>query len=314
MNRFYEQRVLHVDDINGWLREDAERFVSAEEARYRDNVKRVAAYLCKTMPCRCLVLLSGPSSAGKTTTANNLKRELEACGRQASIVSLDDFYKGHGLAPRLPDGSFDYECIEALNLAQLQTCMRELLTDGVTRLPRFDFHTRMPEPETYELRIEENSVVIFEGIHALNPVLAEQLSGDNVFKIFINMMSRVYDDDDAKLLARRDLRLCRRMLRDYQFRNSSLENTLDMWSQVMRGEDLYMFPYVDTADAVFDTTHAYEPAVIAPRLLPLLRQVREDSRHAETVAHLINALSRFDELPCRAVPATSLLREFIGAE
>ncbi len=313
MNYFYDKRVLHVDDVNTAIKADSLAFIAREETRYRENVQRVANHLNETMPGRCLVMLAGPSSAGKTTTANNLRLALEAKGRQASIVSLDDFYRGRGLAPLLPDGSYDYESIEALDLPLLQQCMAELLQDGVTRLPRFDFHTHAPKKERFELRIEEHSVVIFEGIHALNPVLEEHLPLDNVYKIFINVMSRIYDDDDAKLLARRDLRLCRRMLRDYQFRSSSIENTLDMWRQVVRGEELYMFPYVDTANATFDTMHAYEPAMIGPRLLPLLREVPTDSPYAETIAHLIDALSRFDPLSVNELPSESLLREFIGS-
>lgn len=314
MNRFFEERVLHADEISARVQSDPTAFIAAEEQRYRDNVRRVAAHLADTMPGRCLVMLSGPSSAGKTTTANNLKRELAVLGRQASIISLDDFYRGYGKAPQLPDGSFDYESIEALDLPQLQNCMNELLGDGVTQLPRFDFNTHQPAPETYELRIADNSVVIFEGIHALNPVLEEHVPLDNVFKLFINVMSRVYDETDEKLLLRRDLRLCRRMLRDYQFRSSSIENTLDMWRQVVRGENLYMFPYVDTANAVFDTTHAYEPSMIGPRLLPLLKDVPADSRHAETVVHLIDALSRFAPLSEDLLPEDALLREFVGPD
>lgn len=313
MNRFFEQRTLHVAAINERLKTDPQRMIQEECARYLDNVRRVAEHMASEMTGRCLVFLSGPSSAGKTTTANNLKRELETLGRQASIISLDDFYRGRGQAPLLPDGSYDYESIEALDLPQLQACMKELLTDGVARLPRFNFNTHEPEPEKYELRIAENSVVIFEGIHALNPILEEHLSGDNVFKIFINVMSRIYDGEDT-LLTRRDLRLCRRMLRDYQFRNSSIENTLDMWRQVVRGENLYMFPYVDTADAVFDTTHSFETAMLAPRLLPLLREVPTDSPYAQTITHLIEALSRFATLSTDELPDDSLLWEFVGSK
>lgn len=312
MNRFYQQRMLHVDAINAQLTQDPHGLIRAEETAYRHNVQRVADHLNETMRGRGLVMLSGPSSAGKTTTANNLKSALEAAGRHASIVSLDDFYRGQGLAPQLPDGSFDYEAIEALDLPQLQTCMKELLTGGVTRLPRFNFHTHRPEPETHELRIDERSVVIFEGIHALNPILEQQVSGGQVFKIFINVMSRIYDDHDQTVLARRDLRLCRRMLRDYQFRNSTIENTLHMWRQVVRGEELYMFPYVETANATFDTTHAYEPAMIGPRLLPILRQVPSDSEHRAIIDHLIDALSRFEPLSVEWLPQDALLREFIG--
>lgn len=313
MNRFFEQRTLRVQEINARVTNDPQSLIEEECARYLGNVRRVTEHLVSRMRDRCLVLLSGPSSSGKTTTANNLKRELELCGREASIISLDDFYRGKGHAPILPDGSFDYESIEALDLPQLQNCMKELLTDGVTQLPRFDFNTREPTSEKYELRIRDNSVVIFEGIHALNPMLEDHLPGDNVFKIFINVMSRVYDGQDT-LLTRRDLRLCRRMLRDYQFRNSSIENTLDMWRQVVRGENLYMFPYVDMANVVFDTTHAFEPAMLAPCLLPLLQDVPTDSPYTETIGHLINAVSQFQPLSEKLLPKDALLREFVGAD
>lgn len=311
MNRFFEQRALHIEDINARVKNDPEAFIKEECDRYYDNIRQVSSHMAHQMTGRSLVLLSGPSSAGKTTTANNLKRELEANGKQVSIISLDDFYRGRGLAPQLPDGTFDYEAIEALDLPQLQNCMKELLTGGVTMLPRFNFNTHQPEPEKHELRIGDDAVVIFEGIHALNPKLEDHLPEDRVFKIFINVMSRVYDHDDT-LLTRRKLRLCRRMLRDYQFRSSSIENTLDMWPQVVRGENLYMFPYAGMANAVFDTTHAFAPAMLAPRLLPLLKEVPQDSRHAQTVCELMEALSQFEPLSTDGLPADSLLREFVG--
>lgn len=313
MNRFFEQRTLQLNEINARVLQDPTAFIAEECQRYHDNVNRVADHLHAQFSGRCLVMLSGPSSAGKTTTANNLKRGLEAYGRQVSIVSLDDFYRGWGLAPQLPDGTFDYESIEALDLPQLHTCMQNLLTDGVAQMPRFNFETHMPETETYELRVSEHSVVIFEGIHALNPLLQEHLPEDGVFKVFINVMSRVLDGDDV-LMTRRQLRLCRRMLRDYQFRNSSVENTLDMWRQVVRGERLYMMPFADTAQAVFDTTHAFAPTMLAPKLLPLLREVPKDSPFADQVEEMIAALSKLVPLSTDRLPHDALLREFVGHE
>ena len=313
MNRFFEQRTLQLRDINERVQRDPTAFIAEECRRYHDNVDRVVEHLRTQFSGRCLVMLSGPSSAGKTTTANNLKRGLEAHGRPVSIVSLDDFYRGFGQAPQLPDGTFDYESIEALDLEQLQTCMNDLLTDGVAQMPRFNFRTHAPEPDTYELRVPEHSVVIFEGIHALNPILQEHLPSDGLFKVFINVMSRVFDGDDT-LMTRRQLRLCRRTLRDYQFRNSSVENTLDMWRQVVRGERLYMMPFADTAQAVFDTTHAFAPAMLAPKLLPILRAVPMDSPFAEQVGEMAAALSKFTPLSTALLPQDALLREFIGHE
>ncbi len=311
MKHLTQYRTLTVETINSAITKKATDFIAKENHRYFNEVDDVAAELNEQIPGRCLVMLSGPSSAGKTTTAGKITEALQKRGRAAHIVSLDNFYRGAGQAPLLPDGSHDYESVEALNMPQLQQCMTELLSKGCTELPLFDFHTRQPAPQTETLCIQQNDVVIFEGIHALNPVLEEHLPRDNVFKIFINVMQPIYDGWD-KLLARRDLRLVRRLLRDYRFRNSSLENTLNMWKQVVRGENLYMFPYVDTADVIFDTTHAYEPAMLGPQLLPLLREISPDSPHAATVNHLIDALSRFETLSVADLPADSLLREFVG--
>ncbi len=311
MKAFMERRQLQLQEINRRVRTDAPRFMEEEDARYAGEVGRLARHLAAGLNGRRIVMLCGPTSSGKTTTALLLRDSLREMAVDAHTVSLDDFYRGRELAPVLEDGSFDYEALEALDLTRLQTCMQEIIENGSTSLPLFDFMAGRPAAETRPLRIGPESVVIFEGIHALNPVFEEHLSGDSLFKVFINTITPVYSGSD-KWLKRRDIRLIRRMLRDYQFRNSSLENTLQMWPQVVRGENLYMFPYVDTADAVIDTTHAYEPCVLGAALLPLLRQVPAGCPGRETVDRLADALPAFLPLPAESVPETSLLREFLG--
>lgn len=256
-------------------------------------------------------MLSGPSSSGKTTTALLLRDGLRELGVDAHTVSLDNFYRGRTLAPVLEDGSYDYEALEALNLDQLRCCMRELIQMGETQIPIFDFASGKPLDEKTLLRIALDSVVIFEGIHALNPIFEQHLPQENLYKIFVNTITPIYDGED-KLLARRDIRLVRRMLRDERFRSSPLENTLKMWQQVVRGENIYMFPYVDTVDAVIDTTHAYEPCVFAGELLPLLAAVPENDPYIETVRHLTASLSRFEAVDPVIVPRRTMLREFLG--
>lgn len=305
------QRRLQREEIVQQLRQDPQALIQEEDARYHAELLAVTERLCDGMTGRRLVLLSGPSASGKTTTALKLEQLLQQRGVEACTVSLDNFYRGYGQAPRLPDGSFDYETVEALDIPRLKTCMRELVSEGETRLPVFDFLTHAPKAESVPLRVTDNAVIIFEGIHALNPLLREQLPEEALFRLFINVMSPVYDGED-KWLARRDLRLVRRLIRDVRFRDSTLENTMDMWKQVMRGETLYLFPYADTADMQFDTMHAYEPAMLGAQLLPLLQAVPATSRHAETVQHLIRALSAFEPLSEKRLPADALLREFIG--
>lgn len=311
MKSFVERRQLQLEEINRRADADAPRFVEDEDARYAGEVGRLARHLAAGPRRRRIVMLCGPTSSGKTTTALLLRDSLREMAVDAHTVSLDDFYRGRELAPVLEDGSYDYEALEALDLTRLQTCMQEIIECGATSLPLFDFMAGRPATETRPLRIGPESVVIFEGIHALNPVFEEHLSGDSLFKIFINTITPVYSGSD-KWLKRRDIRLIRRMLRDVKFRNSSLENTLQMWPQVVRGENLYMFPYVDTADAVIDTTHAYEPCVLGAALLPLLRQVPPDCPGWDIVTHLIGALTAFRSLPAGMVPEDSLLREFLG--
>ncbi len=311
MNRVFTPRRLDAQDILKQLQYEPQAAVDAEGARYESEVRAVAEQLRETMPDRCLVLLSGPSASGKTTTALKLERYLQTGGREAYTVSLDNFYQGYGKAPRLPDGSFDYESVNALNLPLLRTCMEELLSDGCTQLPEFDFMNHQPKPHRRELRVPNGSVVIFEGIHALHPLLREQLPEEQIFTMFINVMSPI-EYQGKTLFTQRDLRLIRRLLRDLRFRNSSPENTMDMWRQVVRGEELYLFPYADTATVAFDTTHAYEPAVFASQLLPFLRALPENSRHQPIIQHLITGLSVFEPFPVTKLPAEALLREFVG--
>lgn len=308
---FRQRRGLQLEDINRRARCDAPTFVEEENQRYIDEVGRLSRFLAVHLSKRRIVMLCGPSSSGKTTTALLLRDALREMGVDAHTVSIDDFYRGRKLAPVLEDGSYDYEALEALDLEKLQGCMRDLIYRGRTRLPIFDFVTGRPAEETRELVMGGDSVVIFEGIHALNPIFEEHLSTDSLYKIFINTVTPVYDGDD-KLLARRSIRLVRRMLRDERFRGSPVADTLRMWPQVVRGENLYMFPYVDTADTILDTTHAYEPCVLGTQLLPLLEQAGPDCPDQETVRKLQKALSRFVPIEPSLVPEDSMLREFLG--
>ena len=315
MKKTLPKRNLKREEIDRLARENPEGLIAGEHQRYFSDVEALARSLLTEPGPRGLVMLSGPSSSGKTTTARFLSARLREQGMDTHVVSLDDFYRGRQRAPVLEDGSYDYEALEALDLDQLQTCLRELIDRGRTRIPRFDFVTGRPSPERVELALEADSLVIFEGIHAINPLFEEHLPQERMAKIYVNTLTPIYDGGH-KLLARRSIRLVRRILRDERFRDCSAANTLLMWPQVVRGESRYIFPYVDTVDYVIDTTHACEPCLFSGEIVPALTMAEatlpEGSAAREAAAALKEAMEAFVSLPVSLLPQRSLLREFIG--
>ena len=310
MNSF-ETRQLSVAAVSAAVKNDPAACVATEEARYREAVEAVASAIHDAKDGRRFVLLSGPSSSGKTTTAGLLKAALAAKGTVTHVISLDDFYLGEGKAPLLPDGRPDYESIDALNLPLLQACLTDLVQKGETALPQFDFSARCPKAERVPLCLEPDAAVILEGIHAFNPCLGAYLPPAMTTRLFINTLSR-FSDANGVWLSRRVLRLVRRILRDDRFRASPFSHTMGMWPQVARGETLYLFPYADTADLVIDTTFAFEPCLFRGFLLPLLAAVPSIDPHADTARRLAALLDVFPPLDAALLPQESMLREFIG--
>lgn len=301
-----------VGDVNRRIRDNAAAFIAEEEARYDNDVAAAATLIAsRTHGCQ-FVWQCGPSSVGKTTTANKLCAALATHGIEAAIVSLDDFYRGVGLAPLLPDGTYDYESPLALDLDRLQACVTELTTTGVTQLPIYDFPAGHPSSDTRELRVHGDTVVIFEGIHAFSPLLtatAEQ-NGAKPLRVFVNTRSRFTSGDDI-LLCRRDIRLSRRLLRDERTRASSYENTMNMWAGVLRGDEQYIFPYSDTADVVIDTTMAYEPCVLKPLILSRLHTL-DGTAYEQTARHFRESFEQFEAISTELLPQNGVLREFVG--
>jgi len=311
MNENFLTRKLPRDKINERVKSDPAGFVAEQHTRFMAAVEAVAKKWAVNQG-RCLIMLSGPSSSGKTTTAGFLCDFLRTFGTEAHRVSLDNFYRGQDRAPVLPNGHYDYESPEALNLEELGQCMTELIAHGRTMLPTYNFEAGGPDPIKTELAVSDNAFVIFEGIHALNPRFTSLLSGGNLKRLFINTISPIVDEHDKKLLARRDIRLIRRMLRDERFRGASPAITLNMWPQVMRGENLYLFPNTDGVDDVIDTTHAFEPGMFAGLLLPELAKIDKSHPSYNKVVELMSALEGFEQIAEDLLPPGSLLHEFIG--
>ena len=288
-------------------------FIDREESRY-DNQILDAAKLIASLTNGCqIVWMCGPSSVGKTTTAKRLCDALQARHVQAFVVTLDDFYRGRGEAPLLPDGSYDYESPKALDLPLLERCVRELMTVGETYLPRFDFTAGKRRDEKTFLRVSGNTVVIFEGIQAFSPLLTEgwdTAALGKPLRVFINALTRFTDGDEV-LLCRRDIRLSRRLLRDERTRGSDFAATMAMWDKVLAGEDTHIFPYNGQTDIRIDTSLRYEPCVIAGLLGDRLCELA-NTPYADKAAKLKATYDRFPAIPLEAVPADSVLREFLG--
>lgn len=290
--------------------ENAESLIRKAEDTYIKIVETICEKVNSDVEKK-IVMLAGPSGSGKTTTANKIKEKLENMGHKAYTVSLDDFYKNKGEGPMNPDGTYDFESVEALDVELIHKCFKELIEQSESELPVFDFMTGRRSEKTNRIRLEKDDVIVVEGLHALNPKISDALPRENLFEIYISVASRFYDGDEI-LLNKRNLRFIRRMVRDFQFRNSPVENTYSLWPQVMAGEDKYLFPYKDNADMIFNTTHAYEPCVFKNIATELLRGVDKESKNYENAHMLISALSKFPAIDESLVPEDSLLREFLG--
>lgn len=290
---------------------DPATFVKECEERYAKIIDSIVEKII-TEDGREIVMLAGPSSAGKTTTARKLKEGLLKKGIKTYVLSLDDFYLNREDIPYLPDGSQDYETVDALDLVQLEKDLNGLLRGETVKTPVFDFTTgKRSETEFNEITLGDEDIVIIEGLHALNPVITEKVHG-KLLKVYINVSSRIYDNKGNIVLNKRNMRFVRRMIRDYKFRASSVENTCKLWKNVTAGEDKYLFPYRDNADIKANTIHLYEPCVLKHQALPLLKDSQVSDEFKKDIEKLTKALEKFNDIEENKVPDDSLLREFLG--
>jgi uridine kinase len=290
-----------------------EKFITECEARYGNRLKQIADDVASTGKNE-IIMIAGPSSAGKTTTAKKLREYLREAGIDSHTISLDDFYLDNCDAPRFPDGTPDFETIDALDIKCFEETMNILLDTGRALVPEFDFLTGKRKPEYNEMILGENDVIIVEGLHALNPRITDVLPSDRLLKIYINVSSRIYDEKNNIILNKRNMRFIRRMVRDYRSRGNSVEKTYEMWLSVQYGEDMYLFPYKDNADVKINTIHLYETCVLKKMATKLLRGIEKSSEFYKQSQRLLKSLERFPELDDSMVPEDSLLREFIGAK
>ena len=304
-------QIIDIKQINDAVKRDAAGLAMESECRFDGMIEHIAQNIAATRKTK-IVLMSGPSASGKTTTAHKIKHRLEELDSKAIIISMDNFFIGKDKTPLLPNGKPDHETIEALDLQELGIFLSDLIERKTAMLPSFDFFTGRPKEAKTRIELGDDDIVILEGIHALSPRISEGLPAENLFRIFISVETSVYEDGE-KLLSPRNIRFLRRLIRDYKFRGSSAANTFDMWPQVCRGEDLYILPIRQYADIAVNSFFPSEIGVISGTACELLKETpSEPKEDCEKAVRLMSALAKFTEVSQEYIPGSSLLREFLG--
>lgn len=258
-----------------------------------------------------LVLISGPSSSGKTTFSKRLSIQLMANGLKPYPISLDDYFVDREKTPLDANGKHDFESLYALDLPFFESQLSDLLAGKEVELPRFNFTTGKREMTGNKLRIDDHMILILEGIHALNPALTPNIPVANKFKIYVSALTTI-QLDYHNYIPTTDNRLLRRIIRDYKYRNYSAEETIARWGSVRAGEDKWIFPYQEYADAMFNSALLFELAVLKDYVEPILRKVPNNSPEYSEAHRLLRFLSYFVSVRDKELPPTSLLREFLG--
>lgn len=258
-----------------------------------------------------IVLISGPSSSGKTTFSKRLSIQLMTNGLHPVALSLDDYFVNRELTPLDENGEYDFESLYAVDLPYFNTQLNALLLGEEVELPRFDFTTGQRVLTGQRLRIDAHTVLIIEGIHALNPELTSHIPDEDKYKVYVSALTSIMLDEH-NYIPTTDNRLLRRILRDYKYRNYSAESTISRWPSVRKGEDKWIFPYQEHADAMFNSALLFELAVLRSHLIPILERVKENSPEYSEAYRLRKFLQYFEPIPDKDLPPTSLLREFLG--
>ena len=259
------------------------------------------------------VMLAGPSSSGKTTSANRLATQLRVQGKKPILMSLDDYYVDRDTIKPGPDGKLDLEHINTIDTHLFRKHLKMILNGEEVELPTFNFLTGKREWHGHKLCLHTDSVIIVEGLHALNPVLLpDDLEQSLVFKLYVSALLPLNLDDHNRIPSS-CLRLLRRTVRDYETRGASVERTFSMWDSVRRGEHRWIFPYQENADVIFNSSTLYELAVLKNHIYPLLMAVEPEQSCYESVRSIVKILNYVRAADVEdEIPPTSLVREFIG--
>ena len=284
--------------------------INVSEALQEKKISQIADKIAGQKEIK-VVLIAGPSSSGKTTFCKRLSVQLLASGVKPVQISLDDYFVNRVETPKDENGELDYESIYALNIPLINEQFNALFRGEEVELPKYNFQTGKSEKSGEKLHLGENNILLVEGIHALNPLLTEQIADDKKFKIYASALTTILLDDH-NYIPTTDNRLLRRIVRDYKYRGCSAQDTIHRWPSVRAGENKWIFPYQEQADVMFNTALLFELAVIKPQAEEVLEQVPENCEEYAEAYRLRKFLKYFAPLPFRNLPPTSLLREFLG--
>lgn len=300
-----------VNDLNKRIIEDnVAQVIRRAELYHTNEFFEIVRRITKTNSVK-IVMLAGPSSSGKTTSAQRLADALMVKKKNAIVISMDNYFKDEGNIPIGKDGEKDYECFENLEVELFKEQMLDLLNGKKVILPTYNFKQQRKEFNSTPIKLGENDILIIEGIHALNPRSSEFIPKDKIFKLYVAPMVSIRFDSFT-MLSSNDLRMMRRFVRDNATRGVSVENTMDMWNKIRKGDEENIFPYVDEADYVFNTSLIYEWAALKPIAEKLLLKINDSSKYYSEARRLLNTLRNFIGIDTELIPSTSIIREFIG--
>lgn len=308
-------KILEVTDI-GHLNKVVEQkhsgpMIKISEALHEKKISQIADKIKARQKKVKVILIAGPSSSGKTTFGKRLAIQLMVNGIKPINLSLDNYFVDREMTPRDEKGEYDYECIDALDIATFTDNMQRLMNGEEVEIPKFSFETGLRYYDGEKFKISKNNVIIVEGIHGLNPKLTQLLPQESLFKIFVSALTSIAIDNH-NLINPTDNRLLRRMVRDYKYRNYSALDTLKRWESVLLGEQKHIVPYQEEADAMFNSALIYELGALKTQAEPLLREVTQQHPEHSKALRLLKFFSYIRAVPTREVPPTSIIREFLG--
>jgi len=284
--------------------------INVSEALQEKKISRIADEIASRKDVK-LILLAGPSSSGKTTTCKRLSIQLVANGLKPLQISLDDYFINRVQTPLDENGEYDYESIYALNLELINEQFNALFRGEEVELPKYDFQLGVSKPSGKKVRMKENNVLVVEGIHALNPELTAHIPEKQKYRVYVSALTTILLDDH-NYIPTTDNRLLRRIIRDYKYRGVDARDSIHRWPSVRSGENKWIFPFQENADAVFNSAMLFELAVIKQQAEPLLEQVPENCEEYSEAYRLRKFLKYIRPIPNKDIPPTSLLREFLG--